>query len=103
MRGLTMNRRSACLFLLAFAKASLALASQGVARIAGPRWNVNGNWTPSVEEVQGHLRSAHGIDPGGLGLDDLIALHDNAHNRMGGGHIQSKGAKKSGTKGYRKA
>jgi hypothetical protein len=98
-----MNRRSACLFLLAVAKTSVALASQGVARMTGPRWNVNGNWNPTIEEVRGHLRNAHGIDPGGLGLEELLALHDNSHNRMGGGHSQSKGAKKSGAKGYRKA
>lgn len=96
-----MHRRSACLFLLALAKASVVLAAQGVARISGPRWNVNGNWSPSLEEVRRHLQNAHGIHPGSLGLEELLALHDNAHNRMGGGHRPSKGSKGS-TKGYRK-
>jgi hypothetical protein len=97
-----MNRRSAFLFLLALAKTSIAFAAQEVGRIAGPRWNVNGNWSPSIDEVRAHLRNAHGIDPGGLGLQELLALHDNAHNRMGGGHRKTNEPKGS-TKGYRKA
>jgi hypothetical protein len=99
---LTMDRRSACLVVLALAKASVAFAAQEVARIAGPRWNVNGNWSPSIEEVRAHLRNAHHIDPGGLSLQELLAMHDNAHNRMGGGHRKTKESK-GGTKGYRKA
>lgn len=97
-----MNRRSACIGLLAAVNASLALAAQGVARIAGARWNVNGDWTPSIEEIQRHLRNLHGIDPGGLGLEDMLVLHDNSHNRMGRGHGHSKGSKRV-TKGYSKA
>lgn len=106
-----MNRRSACLCFLAFLKTSLvssvALATQEavrtVSRIAGPRWNVNGDWTPSLEEIQGHLRGAHGIDPGVLGIEDLLTLHDNDHNRRG--HTASHGHKKaakSSAKGYAK-
>ena len=106
-----MNRRSACIYALALLKTSLvssfALAAQeaakSVSRIAGPRWNVNGDWTPTMEEVQGHLRSAHGIDPGNLGMDDLLTLHDNDHNRRGvtSGHSHKK-ASKSPAKGYAK-
>jgi hypothetical protein len=86
---------------------SFALAAQEaaktVSRIAGPRWNVNGDWTPSVEEVQRHLRDAHGIEPGSLGLDELLTLHDNDHNRRGHstGHGHKK-AVKSPAKGYAK-
>ena len=104
-----MNRRSACFCFLAFLKTSLlssvALAAQEVAatvsRVAGPRWSVNGDWSPSVEEIRRHLRAAHGIDPGVLAIDDLITLHDNDHNRRGytAGHSHKKAAKSS-AKGY---
>ena len=95
-----MNRRSACICFLVFFKASVTLAAQTVSRIAGPRWNVNGDWNPSVEEVQRHLRGAHGIDPGGPGLEDLLILHDNDHNRRG--HTATHSHKKSSAKGYAK-
>jgi len=106
-----MNRRSACICFLAVVKTSFlsawVLAAQeatrAVARIAGPRWNVSGDWAPSVEAIQSHLRQAHGIDPGGLGLEDLLTLHDNDHNRRG--HANSHGHKKStkgSAKGYAK-
>jgi hypothetical protein len=94
-----MNRRSACICFLVFLKASVGLAAQTVSRIAGPRWNVNGDWMPTAEEVQRHLRDAHGIEPGSLGLEDLLALHDNDHNRRGYGH---KKAAKSPSKGFAK-
>ena len=106
-----MNRRSACIGLLALLKTSLlssfALVAQealgAVARIAGPRWNVNGNWTPSLEEIQSHLRTAHGIDPGGRDIEDLLTLHDNDHNRRGYSNNHShKKASKSPSKGYAK-
>lgn len=106
-----MNRRSACLCVLVAVKASLlssfALAAQEaartVSRIAGPQWNVNGDWTPNMEEIQNHLRAAHGIDPSSLGLEDLLTLHDNDHNRGGHrtGHAHKK-ATKGQTKGYAK-
>jgi hypothetical protein len=105
------KRRSACLCLLAVVKTSLlssfALAAQEAAktisRIAGPRWNVNGDWSPGIDEVQRHLRDAHGIDPGNLGLEDLLTLHDNDHNRRGhtAGHGHKK-ALKNPPKGYEK-
>jgi len=106
-----MKRRSACICLLAVAKttilSSFALAAQEAAktisRIAGPRWNVNGDWSPSIDEVQRHLRDAHGIDPGSASLEDLLTLHDNDHNRRGfpAGHSHKK-ASKSTPKGYAK-
>ena len=106
-----MNRRSACLCVLVFLKTSLlssvALAAEEVAkavsRVAGPRWSVNGDWSPSLEEIRTHLRAAHGIDPGVLAIDDLITLHDNDHNRKGyiAGHSHQKAAKSS-AKGYAK-
>ena len=52
-------------------------------------------------EIQGHLRAAHGIAPGTLGIEDLLALHDNDHNRRGyqAGHGHKK-ATKGQSKGY---
>lgn len=78
-------------------------AARTVTRIAGPHWSVNGDRTPDLEEVQRHLRAAHGIDPGSLGIEDLLALHDNDHNRRGHqhGHAHKKGGK-SPAKGYAK-
>lgn len=101
-----MNRRTACICFLAAVKttllSSLALAAQEaaktVSRIAGPRWNVDGDWAPSIEEIQHHLRATHGIDPGGFELDDLLILHDNDHNRRG--HWKGHAHTKRPAKGY---
>jgi len=105
------SRRSACLRSLALLGAAMVSAcvvaaqeaSAAVARIAGPRWNVNGNWAPSLEEIQRHLREAHGIDPAGMGMEDLLTLHDNDHNRSGvrSSHAHKRTAKSS-PKGYAK-
>jgi len=107
-----MNRRSACICFLAALKtsvvSSVALAAQEaartVSRIAGPRWNVNGDWAPTLEEIQTHLRNAHGIDPSGRDIEDLLTLHDNDHNRRGvaGTNHGHKKSTKSSTKGYAK-
>ena len=106
-----MNRRSACICFLAAVKtsflSSLALAAQEaartVSRIAGPRWNVNGDWSPTIEEIQSHLRNAHGIDPSGRDIEDLLTLHDNDHNRRGSSNTHGhKKSAKSPAKGYAK-
>ena len=107
-----MNRRSACICLLVALKTSLlssfALAAQEavrtVSRIAGPRWNVNGDWAPTIEEIQSHLRDAHGINPSGRDIEDLLNMHDNDHNRRGvtGTNHSHNKSTKSPTKGYAK-
>lgn len=101
-----MNRRTACICFLAALKSSIltsfALAAQEaaktVARITGPRWNVDGDWDPTLEELQNHLRSAHGIDPSGFDLEGLSILHDNDHNRRG--YRKDHGHTKRPAKGY---
>jgi hypothetical protein len=113
-----MNRRSAFGCLLAAIKtaflpsfvlgadeaAEAETAAKTVARRAGPRWNVNGDWTPSLEAIQRHLLQAHGIDPTGYSLDEMLALHDNDHNRMGyRPGSRSRPQPKSSARGYRKA
>ena len=105
-----MNRRSACISFLTVLKTSLLSSfvwaaeatARTVSRVAGPHWSVNGDWSPNAEAVQKHLLGAHGIDPGGLDLEAMLTLHDNAHNRMGyQGHSHQKKTHVP-TKGYRK-
>lgn len=113
-----MNRRSAFGCLLAAIKtaflpsfvlcadeaAEAETAVTAITRRAGPRWNVNGDWTPSLEAIQRHLLQAHGIDPTGYSLDEMLALHDNDHNRRGYRPGQrSRPQPKSSARGYRKA
>jgi len=111
-----MNRRSAFGCLVAALKAAFLpsfvlgadetaeTAATTITRRAGPRWNVNGDWTPSLAALQRHLLQAHGIDPTGYGLDEMLALHDNDHNRMGYRPGQrSQPQPKSSSRGYRKA
>jgi hypothetical protein len=45
----------------------------------------------------------YGIEPGALGIEDLLTMHDNDHNRRGhiGSHSHKKAAKSS-AKGYAK-
>jgi len=108
-----MRRRLALCTVVALAKTALfstcstcvRAAEQAVrvaSRMAGPHWSVNGDWSPSLEAIQRHLRGAHGIDPGGLDLEQLLVIHDNDHNRMGprsGGGKRE--APKASAKGYR--
>jgi hypothetical protein len=102
------NRRSACLRFLVLLKASLVSslvvaaqeATQAVSRLAGAHWSVDGDWTPTLEEVQRHLRSAHGIEPGSLDLDDLLTVHDNDHNRRRHRHGHAHKKPSSSAKGY---
>jgi hypothetical protein len=51
-----------------------------VVRGSGPRWNWNGDWSPSTQTMVSHLKNAHGIDAAGMSVSDMQALHDNAHN-----------------------
>jgi hypothetical protein len=106
-----MNRRFACIGILALLKttfvSAVVLAAQEaariVSRIAGPHWSVNGDWNPTLEEIQSHLRDAHGIDPRGRSMEDLLTLHDNDHNRRGvSRNHDHKKSTKIPTKGYAK-
>ena len=105
-----MNRRSARLCFLAFLKtklvSSIVVAAEGatraVSRIAGAHWSVDGDWAPTLEEVRRHLRSAHGIEPGSLDLEDLPTLRDNDHNRRRHRHGHAHKKASSQAKGYAK-
>jgi hypothetical protein len=108
IRRFSMNRRSSLSYLVACVKVGLLLplargaetTAETIRRTAGPRWNVNGHWNPTVEVIQQHLLHSHGIDPRGYSLDEMLALHDNDHNRRG--HVPKKKKKpKSSARGYR--
>lgn len=49
-------------------------------RVSGPRWNWNGDWSPSPSQAASHLQQSHGIDASGMSLAEMQILHDNAHN-----------------------
>lgn len=49
-------------------------------RMAGPRWNWDGDWNPTEDEARDHLLKEHGVDASGLTLDAMTVIHDNCHN-----------------------
>jgi hypothetical protein len=51
-----------------------------VTRSPGPRWNVEGNWNYSTEELADHLSRVHGVNVDGKTRSELEALHDSLHN-----------------------
>jgi hypothetical protein len=53
-----------------------------VVRNAGPKWSINSTppQSASTEYIRRHLEQEHGIDTAGYTRDQLLALHDNAHN-----------------------
>lgn len=55
-------------------------ASSSIGRLPGPRWNWEGDWSPSYDQAAQHLRDDHGIDPSGMSMDEMQVAHDNAHN-----------------------
>lgn len=52
----------------------------GVVRMPGSNWNVEGNWNYTLVELADHLRQAHGVNVNGKTLAELQAMHDNLHN-----------------------
>jgi hypothetical protein len=43
------------------------------------RWNVNGNWNPTILETSAHLRT-HGIDTNGMTHQQMADLHASIHD-----------------------
>ncbi len=43
------------------------------------RWNVNGNWNPTITETATHLRAEHGVNIDGLTEQQLHDLHADLH------------------------
>lgn len=52
----------------------------GPVKVAGSRWNVEGNWNYSTAEIARHLEQVHGISAAGYSKSQLEAMHDNLHN-----------------------
>lgn len=49
------------------------------------RWNVNGNWSPTITETATHLRAEHGVNIDGLTEQQLHDLHADLHEGKSGG------------------
>lgn len=49
-------------------------------KVAGSRWNVEGDWNYSAAEIASHLSRVHGVDPSGYSKQEMEAMHDNLHN-----------------------
>jgi hypothetical protein len=43
------------------------------------KWNVEGNWQPSILETAKHLREDHGVNVNGLNHQQLHDLHATLH------------------------
>jgi len=71
---------------------AIRVKSTGSYRLRGNHWSVEGDWNPSREKVISHIRGPHGnsqllasyaID--GWSYEELRSLHDDIHEREGGG------------------
>jgi hypothetical protein len=77
---------------------AIRVKSTGSYRLRGNHWSVEGDWNPSREKVIGHIRGPHGssqlaasyaID--GWSYEELRSLHDDIHEREGGGSVAASG------------
>ena len=71
---------------------AIRVKSTGSYRLRGNHWSVEGDWNPSREKVISHIRGPHGssqlaasyaIDS--WSYEELRSLHDDIHEREGGG------------------
>ena len=62
-------------------QSSKPVASAPVVRSSGVvmKWNVEGNWNPSILETAKHLREDHGVNVNGLNHQQLHDLHAALH------------------------
>jgi hypothetical protein len=44
------------------------------------RWNVEGNWNPTILETSAHLGQDHGIDTNGMTHQEMADLHAAIHD-----------------------
>lgn len=44
------------------------------------RWNIEGNWNPTILETSAHLRQDHGIDTNGMTHQEMADLHAAIHD-----------------------
>jgi len=59
--------------------------SKTIATKSKLRWNVNGNWSPTITETATHLRAEHGVSIDGLTEQQLHDLHADLHEGKSGG------------------
>jgi hypothetical protein len=56
--------------------ASSRIASDGTVL----KWNIEGNWNPTILETSAHLRTGHGIDTNGMTHQEMADLHAALHD-----------------------
>ncbi len=66
-------------------KAPLKVATPGdFPRVASDgtrlRWNIEGNWNPTILETSAHLRQDHGIDTNGMTHQEMADMHADLHD-----------------------
>ena len=44
------------------------------------RWNIEGNWNPTILETSAHLRTEHGIDTNGMTHQEMADIHADLHD-----------------------
>jgi hypothetical protein len=44
------------------------------------RWNVEGNWNPTILETSAHLKADHGIDTNGMTHQQMADIHADLHD-----------------------
>jgi hypothetical protein len=44
------------------------------------RWNIEGNWNPTILETSAHLRQDHGIDTNGMTHQEMADIHASIHD-----------------------
>jgi hypothetical protein len=55
------------------------------------RWNIEGNWNPTILETSQHLGQDHGIDTNGMTHQQMADLHASLHDGTNGGQPVSGG------------
>jgi hypothetical protein len=66
--------------------ASSRVASDGTVL----RWNIEGNWNPTILQTSAHLRE-HGIDTDGMTHQEMADIHASIHDGTNGGQPVSGG------------
>jgi hypothetical protein len=56
--------------------ASSRIASDGTVL----RWNIEGNWNPTILQTSAHLRQDHGIDTNGMTHQQMADIHADLHD-----------------------
>lgn len=66
------------------ALAPLKVATPGDSQITSDgtrlRWNIEGNWNPTILETSAHLRADHGIDTDGMTHQEMADIHAALHD-----------------------